>query len=102
MAQAISNPNLKTKQEFKNPLEQDLPREGRLTKAIEKQTAKVPSVGYLGLAVGSMLISAGVMIFARRKEAANFIGLWAPSLLLIGIYNKLVKLEGYDQFDKAA
>jgi hypothetical protein len=24
---------------------------------------------------------------------ANFIGQWAPSLLVIGVYNKLVKVE---------
>lgn len=68
--------------------------EGELTARIEQQTSKVPSVGYLGLAVGSMIASALLAIFANRKEFANFVGLWAPSFLLIGIYNKLVKLEG--------
>ena len=29
-----------------------------------------------------------------------FVGQWAPSLLVIGLYNKLVKLEGHDQEDK--
>lgn len=83
-------------------------REGELTTRIERQTSKVPSVGYLGLAIGSMALSAGLMLaglarkprfFGRgsatthRQELANFIGLWAPSLLLVGIYNKLVKIE---------
>jgi hypothetical protein len=75
-------------------------REGKLTRTIEKQTARMPSAGWLGLAVGSMLISASIAFFSRRKEYANFVGLWAPSLLLIGIYNKLVKLEGSDAFDR--
>ena len=75
-------------------------KEGKLTKRVEEQTARVPSIGYLGLAVGSMAISAGLAIFAPRKEIANFVGLWAPSFLLIGIYNKLVKLEGSDAFSK--
>lgn len=78
------------------------PREGELTKRIEKQTAKIPSVGYLSLAVGSMVLSAGLAIFANRKEFANFVGLWAPSFMLLGIYNKLVKLEGSDQYSKAS
>lgn len=77
-------------------------KEGELTKRIEEQTAKVPSVGYLGLAIGSMVLSAGLVIFAQKKEFANFVGLWAPSFLLIGIYNKLVKLEGSDAFSKAS
>jgi hypothetical protein len=76
------------------------PKEGALTQAVEKQTAKVPSIGYLALAVGSMAVSAGLAIFSNKKEYANFVGLWAPSFLLIGIYNKLVKIEGSDRFEK--
>ena len=72
------------------------PVEGEMTKKIEQQTAKIPSIGFLGLAVGSMVASAALAFVAQRKELANFVGLWAPSLLLIGIYNKLVKLEGSD------
>jgi hypothetical protein len=69
------------------------PQEGEMTKRIEQQTAKIPSIGFLGLAVGSMVASAALAFFAQRKELATFVGLWAPSLLLIGVYNKLVKLE---------
>lgn len=72
------------------------PKEGDITRKIERQTARIPSVGFLGLAVGSMAISAGLAIFAQRKELSNFVGLWAPTFLLVGIYNKLVKLEGSD------
>lgn len=71
--------------------------EGRLTTMVESQTAKVPSISWLGLAVGSMAISAGLEIFSKKKEYGNFVGLWAPCFLLMGIYNKLVKLEGSDQ-----
>lgn len=66
--------------------------EGKTTTMIEQQTAKVPSVTYLGLAVGSMIASAALMA-SGRKQLANFIGQWAPSLLVIGLYNKVVKLE---------
>lgn len=67
--------------------------EGRLTRTVENQTAKVPSIGYLTLAMGSMALSAGLAFVARKRELANFIGLWAPSILIMGLYNKLVKLE---------
>ena len=67
--------------------------ESELTHRIEHQATRIPPVGYLGLAVASMVGSAALAIFADRKEFANFIGLWAPSFLLIGIYNKLVKIE---------
>jgi hypothetical protein len=74
-------------------------REGEFTKTIESQTAKIPSVGYLGLAMGSMALSLGVASLSRRKELGNFVGLWVPTFLLFGIYNKLVKLEGSDRFN---
>ncbi len=71
--------------------------EGEMTKKIEAVTAKVPSLGYLGLALGSMALSAGIAILSERKSLANFVGLWVPSFMLMGIYNKLVKLEGSDR-----
>ena len=78
-----------------------IPREGELTKKIEDVTAKVPSVGYLVLAIGSMALSAGLATFTQKRGLANFVGLWVPSFMLIGIYNKLVKLEGHDAIDHA-
>lgn len=74
--------------------------EGRLTQQIERQTAKLPSVSFLTLAIASMVGSAAIVSFGNRKELANFVGLWAPTFLLFGIYNKLVKLEGSDAFSK--
>ena len=76
------------------------PVEGELTKKIEKVTAQIPSVGYLGLALGSMAISIGLALVKDRKDIANFVGLWVPSFLLLGIYNKIVKTEGSDQQDR--
>jgi hypothetical protein len=31
-----------------------------------------------------------------KGEAANFVGQWAPTLLILGMYNKMVKLHGSD------
>lgn len=67
-------------------------QEGKVTKRIEDQTAKVPSLTYMGLAVGSMIASVTCML-TGRKQLANFIGQWVPSLLIIGLYNKVVKVE---------
>lgn len=76
--------------------------EGKFTKAIEKQTARIPSVGFLGLALGAMAVSVGLEVFSRRKDPGAFVGLWVPTLLLFGIYNKIVKVEGSDRHDKQA
>ncbi len=83
-----------------NKLEKYEAHEGDLTKRIESQTAKIPSVTFLNLAIGSMVLSAGLSLVARRPNFGNFVGLWAPTFLLLGIYNKLVKLEGSDQRDR--
>jgi hypothetical protein len=68
-------------------------REGTLTSRIEQETAKVPSINWLGLAVGSMILSATTALIFRKRDLGNFFGLWAPSFMLIGVYNKLVKVE---------
>lgn len=69
------------------------PKEGKMTKRVEQMTAQVPSMAYLGLAASSMILSASIAAFTRKKNAATFVGLWVPTLLLIGVYNKLVKLH---------
>lgn len=71
------------------------PDEGKITKGIEKQTAKVPSVVYLAAALASM---AGSLTFKcmRKKSMALFIGQWAAPFLILGLYNKIVKTEGHD------
>ena len=75
------------------------PMEGTLTKKVEKVTAQIPSITYLGLAAGAMVFSMALAISREKKGWANFVGLWVPSFLLLGIYNKIVKTEGSDKRD---
>jgi hypothetical protein len=86
----------------KNARPNQPPVEGSITKTIEEYTAKVPSMAWLWLAVGSMAVSAGFAALSEKKGTANFIGMWAPSLLLIGVYNKLVKMEHSIGFNKSS
>lgn len=71
------------------------PDEGKITKAIEKETAKVPSIVYLAAAVASMAGSLTLKIIGKQNTAL-FIGQWAAPFLILGIYNKIVKTEGHD------
>jgi hypothetical protein len=75
--------------------------EGPVAKAIEQQTAKLPSDMFLWAALGSMAVSATLKIFGKQHTAL-FVGQWAPSFLLLGIYNKIVKVEGSDQHDSGS
>ena len=70
--------------------------EGTLTRGIEKVTSALPSTTWLMLAGVSILGSLGLKLFGNDKTA-NFVGQWAPTFLLLGVYNKLVKLHGSDR-----
>lgn len=69
--------------------------EGKLTRATESVTSSVPSGVYFIAAVASM-VAALVFQTRNRPHMSLFVGQWAPTLLLIGIYNKLVKVSGSD------
>jgi hypothetical protein len=70
-------------------------QEDQITAAIEKVTAQVPSSVYLAAALASMAVSVSYKI-AKRNDMALFVGQWAAPFLILGIYNKLVKLHGSD------
>lgn len=73
--------------------QRDSIKEGALTKKIEQQTAKIPSINWLALSVGAMGLSAVTGLVFGKRPLGNFFGLWVPSLMLIGVYNKIVKLQ---------
>jgi len=67
--------------------------EDSFTRVIEQQTAKIPSHYFLSASLLSMAASA-MLELRGRERAARFIGSWAAPLLLMGVYNKLVKSNG--------
>ena len=68
-------------------------REGTVARSIEQQTAKLPSDWFLWAAFGSMAGSLAFKLTGKDHEAL-FVGQWAPTFLILGLYNKLVKLHG--------
>lgn len=70
-------------------------REGKTATMIEQQTAKLPSDTFLWAALSSMGASLTLKIIGRSSWAL-FVGQWAPSFLLLGLYNKIVKELGHD------
>lgn len=75
-------------------------KEGPLAKAIESQTAKVPSDVFLWTSVGAMACSLTLKLIGK-DHIALFVGQWAAPFLLLGIYNKIVKVEGHDSASPA-
>ena len=74
-------------------------KEGKVAKAIEKQTAKLPSDAFLWTSVAFMAVSLGLQL-SGSKHRSLFVGQWVAPFLLFGIYNKLVKQQGHDREDQ--
>jgi hypothetical protein len=75
--------------------------EDSFTGTIERQTSKVPSSTFLGLAVASMGVSA-ILKLAGKDNWALFVGQWAAPFLIMGNYNKMVKQHGSDASSELA
>ncbi len=75
--------------------------EGPVAKTIEQQTAKLPSDWFLWAAMGSIATSLTLQL-GGKKHASAFVGQWAPTFLILGLYNKLVKQLGSDRASRAA
>ncbi len=70
--------------------------EGKIAKFIERRTAQIPSDIFLwsaGLAIAGSL----ALQYYGMKKKSLFVGQWVPSLLIMGVYNKIVKVAGSDR-----
>lgn len=81
-------------------------KEGPVAPAIENQTAKLPSDVFLWAAGASVLGSAAIKVLEAFKPIGKrggrgtlsiFVGMWAPTILLLGLYKKLAKAAGSDK-----
>jgi hypothetical protein len=70
--------------------------EGFLARSIEEYTAELPSDVFLWAACGS-IVGSLVLKLSGRNHDALFVGQWAPTFLILGLYNKLVKVAGHDK-----
>ena len=72
--------------------------EGAVARSIEQQTARLPSDLFLWAAGGSIATSLTLKMMGKHQDAL-FVGQWAPTFLILGLYNKLVKLHGSEYAD---
>lgn len=70
--------------------------EGPVAAAIEEYTAQVPSDVYLW-AAGASIAGSLTLKCAGKDHAALFVGQWVAPFLILGLYNKLVKVAGTDR-----
>jgi len=74
--------------------------EGPVAKQIEEETSRVPSDWFLWAALGSLGVSM-LLQASNKRENSLFVGQWVPTFLLLGVYNKIVKVAGHDRRDTA-
>ena len=70
--------------------------EGGLARPIEEYTARLPSDTFLW-AAGASIAASLTLMAAGNRHGALFVGQWAPTFLLLGVYNKIVKVAGPDR-----
>ncbi len=73
-------------------MENSATKEDMVTKAIEKQTIKLPSDTFLFAAMGAAALSLTLRLMGNDKNS-SFVGQWVAPILIMGVYNKLVKQE---------
>jgi hypothetical protein len=81
------------------PEEAEKHTEGVVARTIEEQTAKIPSDIFLWGALGAVGVSLYLEL-TGNIEKSHFVGFWVSPLLLLGIYNKLVKVAGSDRLSR--
>ncbi len=54
---------------------------------------EMPRSAYIGAMAGSIVLSAALMLAARERGKlwSLFVGLWAPTILNLGLYSRLRK-----------
>ncbi|CAN5469219.1 hypothetical protein BH11BAC2_BH11BAC2_14190 [soil metagenome] len=67
-------------------------KEDATTKMIESRTKNIPSDAFLFTALGALAFSLTLKIMGRSKDA-SFVGQWVAPILIMGVYNKIVKQE---------
>lgn len=88
---------IETSQRMRRPTEEAQQHsEGVVARAIEEQTAKIPSDVFLWAALVSMGASLALRLNERREES-QFVGQWAAPFLILGLYNKIIKVAGSDR-----
>ena len=61
----------------------------------EKAASKTPTMLFVAAALASIAVSLSLQLMGK-KQWSLFVGHWAPSFLLFGLYNKISKTVGAD------
>lgn len=65
--------------------------DAKVAKVAEIKSKEVPTSIFITLAGAAIALSLGLAMSKKKKSWAIFVGQWAPTILLFGIYDKIVK-----------
>lgn len=65
-------------------------KEGEPTKAVARFQEGVPSPIYL-YAAGASILGSLILFLGKKREAGIFMGLWAPTILNMALFYKLLR-----------
>jgi hypothetical protein len=63
-----------------------------IDRPIDEVASRVPAAPYIAMVAASIVASAALFATGKRM-AALFVGLWAPTVLNMGVYNKLLQVR---------
>ena len=82
---------------------ENIAKEGAFTKKIESKSAKIPSDLFFFGAIAMIGVALTFKLRGGRRDdhRSLFFGQWVSPLLILGVYNKIVKTQGHDQEDRS-
>lgn len=65
------------------------------TQLTQKKSSEnsLPASFFLALAGGAIALSLSLAVSRKKRSWASFIGQWAPTILMLGIYDKILAEE---------
>jgi hypothetical protein len=84
---------------LRGPLQGEIEKSGPGRRLLRALIAKRPAHTFFALAGGAMAASL-VLKTLKRDQDALFVGQWAPTLLLVGLYRKLAEASAADHEDQ--
>lgn len=73
-----------------------------VSREFDRRISEVSPMGFFGLALAAMGLSAAVQMVEERKRWSTFFGLWVPSFLFLGIYSKINSMQHSDTHSTSA
>lgn len=77
-----------------------LTESGRNKSISKKKAVAVSPLFYWALAGGAVALTLGWSMRRKKENRTNVVAQWIPTVLLLGIYNKIVKTQSSAQIEK--